>query len=432
MKKKIVILAYDFPPYLSIGAMRPYSWYKYLDKNEWEVSVVTRNWDSEIINAIDYVKPSKNQKLAIDVTEEGIIYRLPFKPNLRDKIILKYGLDRFAIIRKLLTLFYNYGKHLSDCFDNTANFFKETDKLFKENNFDLIIASGEPFILFKYANKLSRKHHTPWVADYRDGWTTNQEDKTLSFQEKVMLNFYKRKEASYLKNVKLITTASPSYKIKLSSIFPSKKIEVIFNGYFTKYQPKTNITKHEVFTMAYVGTLYPHQQLEMFLEGFSQFIKENKLSSNDVQVLFYGMQFYPEQIQRVKDFSLDLNQYFKFTERLSYKELLLNLNESDLLLLLTKRNINWLNAKIFDYIAANKRVLLVENDKGILEQILNEVGNSSYFCDTAIEVKDSLSDAYKEFQLNGYLKNTNSESNQYSREKQAEKLSTILIEELKD
>ena len=87
-----------------------------------------------------------------------------------------------------------------------------------ENNFDLIIASGEPFILFKYANKLSRKHNTPWVADYRDGWTTNQEDKTLSFQEKVMLNFYKRKEANYLKNVKLITTASPSYKIKLSSI----------------------------------------------------------------------------------------------------------------------------------------------------------------------------------------------------------------------
>ena len=56
-------------------------------------------------------------------------------------------------------------------------------------------------------------------------------------------------------------------------------------------------------------------------------------------------------------------------------------------------DINWLNAKIFDYIAANKRVFLVENDKGILEQILNEVGNSSYFCDTAIEVKDSLSDA---------------------------------------
>ena len=105
MKKKIVILAYDFPPYLSIGAMRPYSWYKYLDKNEWEITVVTRNWDSEIINAIDYVKPSKNKKLAIDVTEEGAIYRLPFKPNLRDKIILKHGLDRFAIIRKLLTLF---------------------------------------------------------------------------------------------------------------------------------------------------------------------------------------------------------------------------------------------------------------------------------------------------------------------------------------
>jgi len=28
--KKVLILAYDFPPYVSVGGMRPYNWYRYL------------------------------------------------------------------------------------------------------------------------------------------------------------------------------------------------------------------------------------------------------------------------------------------------------------------------------------------------------------------------------------------------------------------
>ena len=30
LMKKVLIFAYDFPPYVSVGGLRPYSWYKYL------------------------------------------------------------------------------------------------------------------------------------------------------------------------------------------------------------------------------------------------------------------------------------------------------------------------------------------------------------------------------------------------------------------
>ncbi len=30
MMKKLLILAYDFPPYVSVGGLRPYAWYRYL------------------------------------------------------------------------------------------------------------------------------------------------------------------------------------------------------------------------------------------------------------------------------------------------------------------------------------------------------------------------------------------------------------------
>mgnify|MGYP001445437583 FL=1 len=58
--KKVLILAYDFPPYNSIGAQRPYSWLKYFNEFGFQPIIVTRHWD-EIRDEEDYYKASKKQ-----------------------------------------------------------------------------------------------------------------------------------------------------------------------------------------------------------------------------------------------------------------------------------------------------------------------------------------------------------------------------------
>ena len=40
--KKVLILAYDFPPYVSAGGLRPYNWYLYLKEFGVEPVVITR------------------------------------------------------------------------------------------------------------------------------------------------------------------------------------------------------------------------------------------------------------------------------------------------------------------------------------------------------------------------------------------------------
>ncbi len=40
--KKVLIIAYDFPPLNSVGAKRPYSWYKYFKKYNVYPIVITR------------------------------------------------------------------------------------------------------------------------------------------------------------------------------------------------------------------------------------------------------------------------------------------------------------------------------------------------------------------------------------------------------
>jgi hypothetical protein len=43
--KKVLILAYDFPPYVSVGGLRPHAWYNYLKEFGVEPIVVTRQWE---------------------------------------------------------------------------------------------------------------------------------------------------------------------------------------------------------------------------------------------------------------------------------------------------------------------------------------------------------------------------------------------------
>lgn len=53
--KKVLILAYDFPPYVSVGGMRPYNWYRYLKEFDVEPVVITRQWENKHGNQLDYI-----------------------------------------------------------------------------------------------------------------------------------------------------------------------------------------------------------------------------------------------------------------------------------------------------------------------------------------------------------------------------------------
>ena len=53
--KKVLILAYDFPPYVSVGGLRPHAWYKYLKEFGVEPIVVTRQWENVHGNHLDYI-----------------------------------------------------------------------------------------------------------------------------------------------------------------------------------------------------------------------------------------------------------------------------------------------------------------------------------------------------------------------------------------
>jgi Glycosyltransferase Family 4 len=425
---KVMVLAYDFPPLISIGGQRPFSWYKYLPDKETNVTVVARRWSSEISSPLDYVRETPGSALIENDNSGSKIIRVAFKPNLRDKLLLRFGVERLATLRKLLSYFYAFAEHLFYSFDSKSSIFFAAAKEIENNRPDVIIATGEPFILFKYASALSHKYHIPWIADYRDNWTGNQGNYNLGFLQQQLNRFYRSREKKYIANTKLITTAAPTYAASLKSLHPGKEVEVIYNGYDEAYFDSLETIRPPLnkFVITYGGTLYPHQNLEMFLDGLLEFITQNKLNKNELVADFYGIDLQAGAHNRLFNYKKELDGYITAQPRIPYPELIKKMRASHLLLLLSRKGAGWLNAKIFDYLAVKRKIFLVENDHGILESILKET-NGGISLNSKEDIALFLKAEYDNFK-NGVLKDSgvNDQALKYSRKNQAKILSALL------
>src|SRR5688572_11158846 len=101
--KKVLILAYDFPPYVSVGGLRPYNWLMYLKEFGMEPIVVTRQWSNKYGSHLDYIAPGDSDKILIEHMKEGTIIRAPYKPNLANRIMLKHGDKKYKLLRKIVS-----------------------------------------------------------------------------------------------------------------------------------------------------------------------------------------------------------------------------------------------------------------------------------------------------------------------------------------
>lgn len=424
--KNVIILAHDFPPYTSIGALRPNSWYKYFLENNIYPIVITRQWDYNDQSVVNILKPSAKQYVSKENTSYGTVIRLPYQPNIRDKFIIKNGLDKYNFIRRSLTFFYSVAKFLSGKYDNTYGIYIEAAKLIKSQKIDAVIATGEPFILFKYAYYLAKRFNVKWIADYRDGWTTNSVAIPRNIVEKSINRFFESREEEYLTNVSMITNASPTYATDFKVKYPNKKVNVIFNGYDEDDNHSVELISqnNETFTITYAGILYPYHKLEMFLDAYALFVKQNPKAST--RVIFLGIEFYPEQRDRILNYNTELNKYIITTPRIPHKEVFKELRRANILLLLSDENAKSLHAKIFEYMLAERKIYLVKNDKGVLESILKECNAGEAFSDVQSIVK-ALNVAYKEFLEKGYVTQNTINPEKYSRRYQAKELANLII-----
>lgn len=422
--KKVLILAYDFPPLNSAGAQRPLGWFLYFKENDLHPIIFTRKWEEGIKNEIDAIKPC-GVDVEHYVDENGEVYNVPFKPNMRDKLLIKYGFDRYGFLRKFLTVFYSVFPFICIRLSNLYNLYYEANKYLQQNRIDVIIASGGPFILFKFAMLLSKSHKVPWLADYRDLWTFYpQHNKNVAREnfEKIIHRYFEKKIVKSASTI--ITVTKPLVDILKKEHL--KEVVLSMNGFFP-FECNNNdvlFEKDNVFKIAYSGTIYPYFDLDGFFEAYNDFIVDK---DKRVELCFFGLDYSKEQKENILKICGNSKNTITFTEKLPNIQLLEKLSHYQLLLLLGKENGISIHIKTFEYISLNKPILFFAKNNRTIADII-ENAHAGCVCETKDEVFEVLTRFYDEFCKNGNICHQTKQIMDYSRAHQTKILTQYINE----
>ena len=168
--KKVLVLCNDFPPLNSIGAQRPYSWFLYLPEHSLHVTVVTKSWlaKSEMPQHVQAATAK-----SVETTKSTVLIRVPDENSPVALFIKQFGYQKLSTLRKFLVFLEQLLKWIWAWWDKNRSIYVAAAELLSKEKFDVVITTGEPFILFKYGSKLKKQFAFKWIADYRDGWFHN-------------------------------------------------------------------------------------------------------------------------------------------------------------------------------------------------------------------------------------------------------------------
>ncbi|MHB1193088.1 MAG: glycosyltransferase [Longimicrobiales bacterium] len=438
---RALILAYDFPPYVSVGGLRPYSWYRYLKEFGVEPVVVTRQWANEYGDERDFVAPSATDRVEVEQTTFGTIVRAPYRPNLSNRLLLRHGPERHRVVRKSITALFEVGQYYADI-GPKAPLYHAARAYARDNHIDAIVATGNPYVLFRYAAALSREFGVPWVADYRDPWSEDKSFDTHALWRWWVAGVERRLVAS----ASAVTTVTESFRDLLMDTLPGKPVVIVPNG----YDPEAMATAQDIaqgrdrLTIAFSGTIRTWHPIESVFSTLDDFVTSHPTPPFSLRMIGVSRREEIEHFLRAQFPALA--EATTFTGRLPNADMGREMAQANAFLLFNMYA--YPGTKIYDYLALRRRILLCYSDdpeamrlkrehynidptpgtdERMLEKIIEATGSGVVVRD-ATHLSEVLADLQRELVEAGSVSCPSHDIEQYSRRTHAGRLADVLRE----
>lgn len=422
---RLLICTLYFPPCTFTPANRSFSWAKYLNSFGIYPVVITRQWPAAI-KSDNYFEQAVGKEVIIEKHENYEVHYVPFLGNYRTKqvennpkasgsLILKFFVAAELVFRYFFTSLLPYG-----------NLFTYALQYIKNNKVDKILISGSPFMLFKIGYLAKKKFNIPWIADYRDGWTTDNYAEEAGLLTKPVHILNKYFEKKWMESASAFTTVSEFLKTGIEK-YTGVKGFVVYNGFFAEENiPRPLVADKKSITFLYSGMLYAKQDYETVVIVFKKLFDKYK-SQIDCKLIFLGTTYANPGFANNPVFN-DYAANILLMDRVNYAEALKIHEQADAFLMLTHEGMKGIvSSKVFDYIKYCRPVILFTNDHDVLEEILVR-SNIGIIAEDAEKLEHQLNDLIKEKISKGFIEQNPDREYiaLFSRENQARYLATII------
>ncbi len=371
--KKVLILTYYWPPAGGPGVQRFLKFCKYLRGFGWEPVVITPARGS-----YPYLDPTLEEDIPEGV---NVIKTKTFEPyTLYNRLTGKkgksvsVGMIGYRDSRSPVQYLARYIR---------ANFFvpdarkgwmpyayRAAKRFIRENGADAVITTGPPHSTHLAGLRL-KKLGMPWVADFRDPWTTVYYNAYFPRSERTRTKD-QRLENSVLAGADAVTVISPGLLEEFHG--RSRQVELIFNGYDeADFQPPEK-KPHEKFRITYTGNYKPNQDVPVLWEILAGVAKKDPEFAGKLELRFTGI-VDPGILQSIN--SAGLGKYVVTEPFVPHQEAVARMQAADLLLFIVPQAENnhlILTGKIFEYMASGSRILALGPSGGDAARLLEQAG----------------------------------------------------------
>lgn len=422
--KKILILSYFFQPCNLTASRRVTGFAEHFHKYGIYPVIITRNWDISIEKPEDVLKSTGTSIVHIK-NEQYEVFYLPYKSSIRDIVFLNSKNNiLFKYLSKLLTITSMVGELFSSRFIPYSNLYKYAlDYLKKNKDIEVILTSANPFIQFRFGYLLSKKMDIPWIADYRDSWTTNKMATQVRGINFFLYKLQAKFEKKWVSTASFFTTVSDNYVEQIKN-FVNTPGATILNGYDYTLENIQN-TDSTMFKIVFNGTMYYNQPIEDILHAVNEI---NSTSKVKIHIHFPGLGFEPKQVKRVESMIIGNEQFYHIYNWLPKEEVLTIQQDADLLLMLSYVGFKGIpSSKLYEYIGTQKNILLYPSDQDIIESILTKTGLGIIFNSKEEIIQKLLELIQCKLDKTSYTIPNQEQIDFFSRENQTKLLANLII-----
>ncbi len=427
LKKKVLIITYYWPPAGGSGVQRWVKFAKYLRDFGWEPIVYAPK------NA-DY--PLKDESLLTESPDDIKVIKHPIWEPYKIASIFSSKKERqhagFLEDQKRLSFFQRKILWIR------ANWFIPDGRKFwitpsvkflaqylSENPVDAIVTNGPPHSMHMIGLGLTKHHNIPWLADFRDPWTSIDYLHRLPLTNKAIQK-HTAMEKEVLRVADKVIVVSNSMREEF--LDSTDNVEVILNGHDLPLSDREEVALDAEFSIVHVGLMNADRNPIRLWRVLSQLSTENERFKECLKIKLVG-----EVSEAVSD---DLKEY-KLEEKVEYVRYLPHKQvhghqQKAQLLLLAVNNVpgakGIVTGKVFEYMAADRPIIAIGPEDGDLANLLRESKAGLTFDFSEEEALKThiiaLFDAYLQGDLNG----TSQHAERYSRRNLAQKMANALNE----
>ncbi|MCX6153298.1 MAG: glycosyltransferase family 4 protein [Candidatus Kapabacteria bacterium] len=431
--RKLLIIAYYFPPSGGSGVQRVLKHVKYLPEFGWQPVVLT------VSNGLF---PARDESLLSQVPDSTIVYKSEtYEPyNIYRKLTGKkqgVAIDVNTIWKE------NEKLSFKEAFANfiRATFFipdarvgwlatagNAIKKIMAEHKIDAIYSSSPPYTCSIIARNAKRKYNLPWIAGFRDPWTEFITQPVRWWLpalvdrhfERTVFNEADAVECAWLGIIKDALHKYPQ--------LDKNKFFHIPNGFDSEDFPKCLTQTHSnnsvipanagipngsmegdscirrndmlekgKFTITYTGAMYGRRNPETFLQAIESLIQRNEVNPDEIKLKFVGR--FGADIEKMFN-SVSFPNSIESIPYLPHGESIKQLIESDVTLLIvdsTKESEEIVPGKVYEYVGLRKPVIAIAPPQSAIAVLMTETGCGRCAAQEDIE---SIAQIFKQYYQN--------------------------------